>query len=287
MAGSYADAPSRRMAFDADGTVGTRTLAGGGRTDMLTAGQLADLNDESSSAVSTDQSNAAIHWALIFPELREVDGLFLTGVQSGGVDNLTTVESSADTTNGVDGSWATIFADYADPSGTAVTPFYRSEIRSAATSGARAVRALQPAGGGNTPSLRAFHVYGEISPGETPDRLLFLDELTGLEFTLPIDFGDVPRGGSEDVELRLRNNSATLTASNIQYTAEAITTGDTSGGWYTFTLPGGATFQSTQQIASLAAATTTGIITMRRITPGAAPVGLYAGRIRATTQTWS
>ena len=283
MAGSYPDAPSRRMAIDADGTVGVRTPVAGGVSVMLTPANMATLNDEDTGGVSAAFNNTAVHWAFVFPELREVDGVFFA-FNNGG---LTVVETSADTTNGVDGTWSTVYADYAEHTpATSVIPFYRTAIRSAATAGARALRVLQGAGGGNTPSLLAAHIYGEISPGETPDRLLFLDENTGLEFTLPIDFGDVPRGSSEDVELRLRNNSATLTASNIQYTAEALPPDD-SGNHYTFTLPGGSTFQSTQQVASLAPATTSGLITVRRITPGSAAVGLRAGRIRATTQTWS
>lgn len=281
MAGSYPDVPGRRMAWDADGTVSASVETDAAWTGPLgsvvenDAAQAAELNDEDIVAVA--QAFDSVHgWAIfIFPELREVDGISVGADPSG--HGFQAVQTSADTTDGINGTWATAIADVHSGEAPFELTDYRDHIDAMAATSRRALRIQRDVVSLQTGArLRWVHIYGEISPGETPDRLLWIDEATGVEFTAAIDFGDIPRGGSEDVELRLRNNSASLTANNIQYSAEALY--ESSGGWYTFTLPGGAVFQATRQIASLAAATTTGLITMRRITPGDEDLSLHAAR---------
>lgn len=285
MADSYPDVPSRRFGYDADGSVLTvRNLTTGTAIVEATPAQRAEFNDEDHTIVGSFASGNAFHpVALIFPELREFDGLFVFWAIPPG-DRVQEVEVSSDTTNGVDGTWTTEIADYTDAAsfGTTVPDTYRTKITSAAASNVRAVRVMT---GADNFSPRALHVYGDITPGETPDRLLFIDEATGLEFTASRDYGDIPRGGSEDVTWRIKNNSASLTASTIQYTTEALYLA--SGAWYTHTLPGGSTYQSSRQVASLAPATTSGLITTRRITPGDETLGLHAGRTYLNVGTWS
>lgn len=293
MAGSYPDAPGRRMAWDVDGTVHAErrvTIPGSTSVDQWaerSAADRQDLNDEDPNSGYDLNPGAGtstvFHILWIFPELREFDGWFFQA--AGGVQTPLTsnVETSADTKNGIGGTFTTRIADYT--LGGEDLDSYRS-VTSQAISGVRAIRyAYQANDNQARHNIRRAHIYGEISPGETPDRLLFIDEATGLEFTAPIDFGDIPRGGSEDFTFRLRNNSASLTINNIQYTAESIY--ESSGDWYTFTLPGGSTYQATRQVASLAPSTTTGLITGRRITPGAEALQTHAGRIVATHQSLS
>lgn len=285
MAGSYPDTPSRRIAWDADGTVLLDRPDNNASPQVEISAQLmAELNDEDLVATGhAGLGHTNRTFTFIFPELREFDGIFIA-TPSGNGTVIEEVETSGDTTNGIDGSWATEIANYTDQH--QVTPQYRDEITAVAASNVRGIRCgTNTVGTGAGSDVYAVHLYGEIAPGETPDRLLWIDEATGLEFTKPIDYGDIPRGGSEDVEVRLRNNSAALTATTIQYTAEALYLG--SAAWYTFSLPGGATFQNTQQVASLAPATSTGIITVRRITPGDETLGLHAARLYANVASWS
>jgi len=107
----------------------------------------------------------------------------------------------------------------------------------------------------------------------------------GLLVDGAVDYGDIPRGSSEDFEWRIKNNSATLTANTVQYTGADLFGG--SAAWYTFTLPAGSTYAATQQIASIAATVTTGIIKTRRITVAAAPTSLHAARQYLNTASWS
>lgn len=279
MAGSYPDVPGRRMAFDADGTVGAYGLAdGSGVLTEFTPSQLAEMNDED-EAVVVDYGLAqpSRYLWVIFPELREFDGIFYAY----GANGLpTTVATSPDTTNGRDGTWTQQVADLADYA--VVMGNYRTGITSTAVAAIRSVR-VQIAATSGSPhqETRALHVYGEISPGQTPDRLLFIDEVTGLEFGLPKDYGDVPRGSARDFQFRLKNNSTVagnnLTINSIQITAEALYLN--SGAWYTFS--NGGAFQATLPLGNLAPEASTVLLTARQIIPDAEVLGLHAGRIRA------
>ncbi len=285
MAGSFPNVPSRRMALHDDGTVGVRS-SGGFPTgsNVMTAisqTQMDVMSAEDVAGSGPSITNTGPFAAFIFPELREIDGVYACMDDGGTFGDPMYV--SADTTNGASGTWTSVGSSLGVVN--ALLPDYRDSILSLAESSKRGIRTnvTGVSGGGGT--LDRWHIYGEISPGETPDRLLFIDEATGLEFVLSQDYGDVPRGSSEDIEWRIKNNSASLTANTIQYTAADLFNG--SGGWYTFTLPAGSSYASTQQIASLAAATTTGLIKTRRITDAGADMSLHAARQFLNTASWS
>lgn len=284
MAGSYPNVPSRRMATDDDGTIGMRRRVDGTTVQTEFNETLMDImNDESETAWQNFQNNQAQRWqTLIFPELRELDGMFYSYT---GVGNGWQYESSGDTTNGFDGTWTQRIADVPDFTVTAIN--YRTGITSLAVSNVRSTR-LRTGGTGSQLSDQfhvSLHTYGEISAGETPDRLLWVDEITGLEFVLPIDYGDAPRGSARDRGLRLKNNSGTLTANTLQITAEDLHGG--SGAWYTYDVAGGGFVATNSDIASLGAGANSALITIRQIIPDAAGLGLQAARSYVNVSSWS
>lgn len=277
--------PSRRMAYDDDGTVVLIR-----RTDTefpwqeLTDPNKAILNDESGSssyAAPADFNNHPGDMVFIFPELREIDGFYGAHTQNA-TDRFQLIEVSADTTNGIDGTFTTAIADWVDVVHTLSS--YRESITSLALPTKRALRINFTAHKGAGMSFRSIHIYGEISAGQTPDRLLYIDETTGLEFVLPKDYGDVPRGSARDFEFRLKNNSATLTASTIQVTAEDLFGG--SGAWYTFNEAGGA-FSPTEAITSIGPGASSALLVTRQIIPNAALPEAHAARIETTVTTWA
>jgi hypothetical protein len=292
MAGSYSDAPSRRMAYDDDGTVGFKcdcNVNEGPNADEFdsefTPGNLATMNNQDADGVS-GLSNRDTGYYLIFPELREIDGAVCTATTgTGQQQNFGMYAVGASTVTNPFTGWVQSVAAGSTPNlSVDVRDRYRTDIVSMAEPSRRGFAAMRTPGSG---SMAQMHVYGEISPGETPDKVLIIDENTGVEFTAPKDYGDIPRGSSEDIEIRLRNDSASLTVNTVQYTVEALGVDGGGGygggnGWYTSTLPGGSTFQATNQIASIASATTTGIITLRRITPGDEEPRLFAPRLQVT-----
>lgn len=289
MAGNYPDVPSRRMAWDDDGAVCLRRLPTTGPNVEHTDAEMADLNDEDNVNVFryagvTNPDGGYLY--AILPELRELEGVYVRGTShNGAAANLIgQIATSGDTTNGIDGIWTGALADYDDSSGPSVIDTWRTEITSLALSSVRGVRVRINHLSGNEGWTRALHLYGRPSLGETPDRLLFIDQGTGAEFTKDKDYGDVPRGSTRDFQFRLRNNSGTLTANNVQITGEDLFNG--SGAWYTFSSDG-TNFQATLSITSIAPGADTVVLTCRQTIPvGTLPMA-HAARIRATVASWS
>ncbi len=277
----YPAAPSRRMAWDEDGTLFGQVASPFGQWIDRTANK-AELNDEDEVLVDIRPLESTLGYGVwIFPELREFDGIFLAYNQFS-ADAYSEVSTSADTTTGQDGTWTVRDANPTDY--TTVMNNYRTGITSHAVANVRGVRYLgEHTTTGADRERKAIHLYGEISPGETPDRLLFMDELTGLEFAVAEDYGDVPRGSARDFEWRLKNNSTVVgnnkTLNNIQFTAEDLYLG--SGNWYTFSV-GGDAFVATKQITSLSPEASSSLLVCRQIIPATAGLGLHAARIQAT-----
>jgi hypothetical protein len=131
-------------------------------------------------------------------------------------------------------------------------------------------------------------MYGLISSGETPDRLLFIDDSTGLEFTEPLDWGDVPRGTTLDYDIKVKNNSGTLTANTNVLDFEALT--GTSDTYYTIKETGGS-FATTLSITSIGAGVTypsgANVITVRLAVPDAAGFAAESARLFVSTVSWT
>jgi hypothetical protein len=280
-AGSYPDAPSRIMPIDANGTIGlyspSNPVNWHTSFTVFSNAQMQNLNDENDgSVVAGGGGGNDINLGFIFPELWEIDGHMYRSRRSN-----FTFQHSGDATNLGDGTWNSEAA----VTGTAfnVRPDYRDDVVSVALSNKRAVRFNSTADGGGY-QVESTHLYGTIAAGETPDRLLWFDDGTDLEFAKPLDYGDIPRGSASDYVTYLKNNSASLAAGSVQVTAEALYL--TMGSWFTFS-EGGA-FSATLALASsIGAAANSPNITVRRIVPDAAALGLYRGRVYANTGSWT
>ncbi len=279
--------PDRRMAYDADGsTVLVRyPTAGDPSTKDLDsyhgAGSIAGLNDEDNTGFNPDNSSP-VEVIILFPELRDITA-YLIGLDPSAAAILDAVEVSADTTTGTDGTWTPhgspgpftvdVFADYRDP-----TLWSQS--------GVRAIRCRISALTASGERWAAFHVWGAIAAGESPDRLEWIDDGTGNPFATAYDYGDTPRGSSEDVDVRLRNLSATLTANSVDVTAESLYSpgGNDPASWFTFS-DGGA-FVSSLNIASIGPGAEV-TITVRRVTPASVSPNKHAPRLKATVGSWT
>lgn len=294
MAGSYPDAPERRMAWDDDGTVllsdsyENYALSAGAAppfawTEMSQASRQ-EANDEDYGTVDshgpTGTDNPYVITCVIFPELRDIYGYWWAGAGTNSPAPWLTY--SADTTNGIDGTW-TQFTTETIYTGTTVD-YWRDGIITETHLGVRALKWYVYCTGTNCVArFRAMHLYGGISSGSTPDRLLFIDNTTGLEFNPHKDYGDVPRGQLQDIVIKVKNNSGSLTASTIVIQAEALI--GSSASWYTFDTGSG--FGSTANISSLAAGATSSAITLRQNIPDSETLGLHAPRLQASVSSWA
>jgi hypothetical protein len=278
MAGNYPDAPSWRMAYDRDGTVGLY-INGSNVITTMTSGQMAVLNDESDAfAVNSADNNPAHRLVLIFPELRDIDGYF----RNLPADN-SVAEVSADTTNGLDGTWITISSS-ASTSAVAAKPTYRTGVVSTTHLAKRAIRFTNVRLG----SMRNLHLYGEPAPGENPNRLALWHPTLDQRVTPAyFDWGNVPRSSSGDRLFRVKNLSATMTAASVRVAMETLTDASPSVPGQHAVSSDGTTFLAQVNIGSLSPGAISGPVTLRRITPSNAVLSLWSFRVFAESTSWS
>lgn len=314
------------MAYDADGSIvwiirnqdigeGTAVNWSTAPTNFITdvtSGEKVILNNEDSNpfqgscgtcwfseTVSSSDNVKPGYCAVVFPELRDLFAAWWHIQVSGGAqDRLYEIQSSGDTTNGVDGTWVSHSnislpgSVYSDAVVSAELG-YRTKFSTSYTGTAiRGFRFIVYNNFSGVSIYRMYmnilHLYGGISTGETPDRLLFIDNLTGLEFVGPLDWGDVARGSTIDYDIKVKNNSSTLSATDTDFSFEALT--GTSNTFYTLSDSGG-TFASTLNIpGSIAAGATypaADTITVRLTLSPTEALSLQAARLKMFTNTWA
>ncbi len=292
MAGAYPNAPKLRMAYDDDGSVCLISVG----TDAGLAQGLGPISTPYSVATTTEEENVndedlttqnrvnvafgSLHFAILFPEKRELDGIY---VAIGNVPSSSWSDYSDDQTNGLDGTWN----DLSVPGVTSEpADGYRDNIISKAISNVLAVRHFQ---GRNQASssphdMKSIHLYGTITPGETPDRLLFLDpDNADAEFTLPLDYGDVPRGQTSTDTFKVKNNSGSLTANTVQTTGADLFGG--SGSWYTYS-DDDITYSATLGLGNLGPGATK-LVHIKQIVPDAQAPAVHAARTKLNVASWT
>lgn len=288
MAGFYPDVTAPRMAYDRDGTVGINIATGyASVVSQLSSGTLLALNDETSTNAVNGNGIC-----LIFPELRDLRGILIryheTG--TGSSPSISATQWSANTTNGIDGTWASLgtLGSY----GTGDPVQYRQNIQSLSANGVRGLRWAQ-GGGGATITYRTVHIYGALSAGENPDRLRMwhptldepLDDNNSSDGAY-LDWGDVVRGTTQDRAFRIKNNSATLTANSIDLSINVPSdTSPTVASQHT--LSDGGLFAATINIGNLAPGSISSVVTLRRTIASNATLSLWTGRITVNPGSWT
>lgn len=236
----YTAIPDHRIAYDIDGTV----VAYGFPTDddtpamgwargiqgYISGTPLLELNDQDftttgvSGLTATGSNSRPMCkpvW-MFFPEKREVTAYVMGYIMQGGTpQGDSSLQGSNDTTNGMDGTWET--ASF--PSGLAeVSSIYadgwRSTIKPISFVGGKTVLRWgfrQANGSGGGINITTLHLFGEKYAGETPHDLIFIDHDTtpGVEYASVEDFGDRPLGTSVVRQFRMKNVSASRTATNV------------------------------------------------------------------------
>ena len=280
MAGAYNDAPSRRLAYDADGTVVVHNQYAGPAAAAidLTGAQSMALNNETHSEVFPEWGyNRSYRVNFISPELRQIDGVFASRTDYS-FNTILAFGSSSDSTNGIDGSWTT---EIASPTQHLDTySLFRDNITSLALVTKSAVRIGYSLGSTNSGSLATVHLYGTISPGETPDRILYLDtEDADAKFSKVLDYGDVPRGQTQTRTIKIKNNSSTKTINTLQLTAEDLYLN--AGDWYTFSLDG-VSYQATLNTIGNLSPGATKLIYVKQVVPALEALGVQTGRLKTS-----
>ena len=220
---TYSAVPDMRIPYDNDGSVvgyvfGPYTS---GIASWATGGQLLEMQDEdTTAALGYTTAYLSVWW--FFPEQREVTAFFVlfwkTLTTSPPTAGPLSWWGSADTTNGLDGTWEV--PSLAGGAATYVDAYsWRSNIKPVSFTGAKKVLRAQAPGGSsnNDVALVTGHWYGEKAAGQTPDDIIYIDHDTtpGVEFAAVEDFGDRPLATTVTRQFRIKNTSATLTANTV------------------------------------------------------------------------
>jgi hypothetical protein len=286
MAGNYPDVPGPRMAYDVDGSVGFYFSETTNLITQLTAGELASMNDEDNDSWDAGIFNSQ-RVGLIFPELRDILGYFMY-FSSGDFGSALILDTSTDTTNGLDGTWTTRAANWVKS--FTPTPGYRTGINTLVVTGIKAIRfQANRVGSGafNDFAPSQMHIYGAPNSGASIDRLVFWDPTSNV--VLPaaaLDWGNVPRSSSADKTFRVKNVSTTKTAQGIVISPEALTdTSPSVPGQHLFSTDG-TTFTASINIGDLAPGATSSVLYVRRVTPSNAVLSVWTFRAKAVATAW-
>lgn len=282
MAGNYMDAPSDRVAYDRDGSVfstidNVNTVIGHPTTAMRA------MNAEGGGGYQLPNNTGA--FAVVFPIPMDVSAVFMYWQNTNGVN----WQTSKDTTNGLDGTWTTQLTNAASPA--ALSPQYRQLAQleqfspSASTTEVRGIRA---SAGFSGATIRAFHVYAVPSATATKDRLVFWHPTSDVKLTPTyFDWGDVPRGTSEDRAFRIKNLSTNKIAKGtVLYIEAMVNVNPPTQGMFTLSDNGGSTFVTSLTLPDLAPGATSSVLVCRRVIPTNALVSVWTVRMIADVNTW-
>lgn len=273
MAGAFPDAPGLRMAYDRDATV-VVTHDGSAAPVELTESQMQKLNDE---AITGDMELpvGSNYLAFVFPQLRDLVAIGARFGDAGTHD----IQTSIDTSNGLDGAWVNIAVAVDNLFFNPVGAASRSTWSSRVAPGVKAVRFLVS---GLVADRVAYgvHLYGSITSGQTPDRLILTDSLDNPIGGAFFDWGDVPRGSSADKQFKVKNISTTKTATNTVVSLDALTDTVPSVAAQHYLSLDGVLFEAEITIPSLAPGESV-LVTLRRVTPSTATLAVWNARLIA------
>jgi hypothetical protein len=289
MAGSFPDAPGLRMLWDRDGSVLVRTSADFGTLQVVHNQAMRQSINSENPGTLYNETGTEQHrgHAIIFPEVRDVHGFYPGIDASGSVNAALTFQWSANTTNGVDGSWTGVSG--VNRAGITKSAM-RTAINSLSITGASGIRWVTTGGSlASAVHQRGMHVYGRATVATAPDRLRLWHPTLDQEIDgAHLDYGDVPQNTQINKTVRVKNPSSTLTAEDVVLSMEALTdTTPPNVAMYEFSLDGGDTWAASAVIGDLAPGAVTGQVLVRRSTPTGAVLSLWWTRVVLSAAVWS
>lgn len=273
---TYAVATGPKMQFDRDGSTGFfRNAAASLRS--LTSGEMTTLSGETGTTVSdATASGTGVTIGVIFPDTRDIVG-FQTNSTAGGANGL--LETSTNTTTGLDGAWTTRATTYT------TTANFRTAGLALALTGVKGIRITSTNGASGTTVYKNMHVYGIPSTGISSDRLRIWHPTLNQELA-SLDFGDPARESTYDATFRIYNNSSSQFANSVVVSTEALT--DTSPTVLSQeSISQGSGFASTQTITQLIPLALSAVLTLRFSVGAGATVGAWRQRVKAVAGSWT
>lgn len=230
--GFYLNPPSRRMAYDGDGTICFYFSTSDNIVHEFSEDNQRLMNGEANTSIlDFGQFSPTKYLGFVFPEFRDITHMYVNSTAGNYVGAFSSRwEYSVDTTNGVDGNW-TASSSFTCPVET-TNPNYR-DVNVYPMPNVKAVRMLCP----GAPVLvdrnvSNVHLYGYKHAGETPHRIDFCDS-AGVELLIDTDYGDQARNTervwntintwNQSSGLYLKNRSTSKLATDISLSFENLT----------------------------------------------------------------
>lgn len=285
--GNYPALPANRMAYDRDGTVllrGTSVV-----TEQSQATKQTANNEASNTAFSSSGSADDFTW--MFPEPRDLLGYYWAATFSGNGYTTSPILVSADTTTGLDGTWTNVVANSLVGMAATVESNYRTSLQAVADPAALGIIAVkwQVRRGGSVGGMsqQAFHLYGAFSGPAPEDRLELWDPIADERVDANhFNWGDAPRDSIAVRQFRVANLSADRVATDVTVTTDALTPGSPNvAAMHEFSTDEAAWGPSIV-VPSIAPASQSPILYVRRNLTADAPLGLRALRIVAEPATF-
>jgi hypothetical protein len=285
MVGIYPDIPGPRMALDRDGT---QLFAN--NVQQLSS-IIRGMNSEDSSGSYGLAFGNTVVFVWMFPELRDLQGYYVTaspGAEGGGAFG--TFQWSANSTNGIDGTWTNIVAGNPATANIIDPVHQRQNIQAASITGIKAIRLTWSKGLSQSSGGCLVHLYGKPSTGQNPNRLEFwhptLDQSLNVTPAF-FDWGDRPRNTVAVKQVRVKNLSPTLTANTIVIGTEAITdTSPTFVGQHQVSWDA-VNYSSTLNLSTLASGVISSPIYVQQSLLSSAVLSLWTQRLYANVGSWS
>lgn len=294
MAGNYADAIAPRVPYDRNGTI-LMTINSSAATAIQTEATAAALNDENLAVGSLFVKQ--LYLVLIFPQPYDIEGIFAAVVPANfSAIAYNWIQSSTDTTNGIDGTWTQARAGASTLLTTDRTQYRVASphLLTAAKTGIKALKFNFRVGESfNAEStLSTLHLFGKPS-ATSGDRLEFwhptLDQSLNLT-PAHLDWAERARAGAPATkQVRVKNLSAALTANNVAVSLTAPTDGTPA------ILPmhqmklGSGAYETDNSvlIPSLAPGEISELVTIEQSIGAAAPLGVWSQRLLAEAASWT
>lgn len=283
--------PERRINYEIDGTEVFWTQ-NDADPRYLTETQRREWNNENEgiqwSGNSTPYGSrpGGIKFVWIFPVPMTITHQFLA---HGYVDSVGSEAWSADTTNGVDGTWNAISVIGRNADYGLVIPNWRTKWAAFAAplTGVKSIRFGVSCADGNR-WWKEFHFYGYPDTAVT-DRVALWDPTLDQEVGANhLNFDDVPRGAPVTKQIRVKNLSATKTAAGtvlqsdwMNNTTPAVPT------VVEFSSDGGTTWAESLNIGDLGPGIISGVVQVRHRSTLTATTGVFSRRVRAVPTTFA
>jgi hypothetical protein len=310
--GFYPDPPSRRMAYDEDGTIVLSVLDTSSTIKEFSTLERKTINSEDNSGSSSNRVNVeqTPFWiTFIFPERRYVTHYYAAIQKTYHYQSIAggEVQWSNNTTNGVDGDWSTVATSFilnsnngngqTYPLTTPGFPDMRLALQTLPIEGVRAIRFFVYtsgglASGGKAANIFSINLYGHKFAGETPHRIDFA-YADGAELMQDFDYGDQPRGTARiwspisgfnvSSGLYLRNRSPDKVATDVTITMENLHSNMINR----LTLSKDNSSYGTQLFyTSIQPLQIIGPVYVKHDVPAETTLGLYTARLRITVGEW-